>query len=199
MSLLDPTVRTTDEENLTLPHAEIIDAANRVTVWDDTSAQAATDVIIIISTAIRLAEEERKKTVKPFNDGVKHINNRFKKIMEPLDKALAEVKEKVLRFKQEQRKLAEDAARAAMEAARRCEPVPAPLAAPISVASTRGNFGSTHIKKTRKYKVTDINKVPADFIIRQVDHAKVTAAMNADILVDGIEYFEEESLVGRTS
>src|SRR5262249_35178220 len=67
----------------------------------------ATDLVKLIKVRAKEIEEERVSIVKPFNDGVKQINARFKAMLGPLEEAEADIKGKMLVFQKEEERKAE--------------------------------------------------------------------------------------------
>jgi len=180
-------------EKIELNVPVLLEKSNAVVIWDETSAAQASDMAKLVSEALKACEDERKNLVKPFNDGVKAINARFKKVTTPLDDCLAGLKSKILKFRLEQEK--ERLAQA--ERARAAEAMAeAPkVEAPISLVN-RGQFGTTSVRKTWAYKVTDITKV--DPALLMVDHSKVMGLIRDGAReIAGLEVYQEESVFVR--
>jgi predicted secreted protein len=95
---------------------ELCEAAVDVMILTRHDLSHATDMVKIIKTRSKEIEEERTKLVKPFNEGVKAINARFKAMTAPLEEAEASIKAKMLTFQKEEE-------RRAMEEAKRLEKV----------------------------------------------------------------------------
>lgn len=91
---------------------ELCEAADDVIIMTRSDLSTATDLVKIIKTRSKEIEDERTKLVKPFNDGVKAINARFKGMTAPLEEAETSVKGKMLAFqKDEERRAQEEASR----------------------------------------------------------------------------------------
>lgn len=180
-----------------------------ITVWDEESAAEATDLAKLVSTQIRMVEDERKAMVKPLNDHVKYINARFKKYSDPLGVVLAEVKNKILGFQKEQRAIAErqaEVARQEAEQLRReaeqahADGVPAidisePTPSQVTVVAgpVRGTFGTTSISKRWTWEVVDFALVPDQY--KAIASGPVTAAVRDGAReIPGIRIFEAEGL-----
>lgn len=169
------------------------EAAETITIWDEDSAAQGADIAKLISEAIKVAEDERKKIVKPFNDGVKAINARFKRITEPLDAALANIKGKLLTFRREQEAIRRQQAEEAMKAVQQGAPPVEALA--VNVVN-KGNFGTASTLKRWTYEVTDLSKVRLDLLC--VDHAKVMDLIRQGVREEnGIRIYQEESVTIR--
>lgn len=96
----------------------LVAEANQVAVFDDNSLAAATDLLGRIAGLRKAAEKERTTLVKPFNDGVKAINDRFRRgFSDPLGIAEDTVKKAILPYQVKRKQEAE--AKAKEEAAAR--------------------------------------------------------------------------------
>lgn len=199
---------------------QLCDAATGVVIIGTEDLSEATDLVKLIKTRYKEIEGERVQMVKPFNDGVKHINERFKKMLEPLESAESEIKKKMLTFQQEEariaeaarkeaeRKAAEEAERLAKEAAERspAEPVVTEVVAsvvpfvPPPPKTTYGQYGAvSSMRKIWAYEVTDIAALAAS----RPDLVTVDAGrINAEIRgkggeIPGLRIFEKETIAIR--
>lgn len=187
------TTRTKEELAVQASAPKLVAAANEISVWDEDSAAQAADIAKLLSEAIKIAEDERKKIVKPFNDGVKAINARFKKLTNPLNIALASLKGRLLDFRREQDALRRKQAEAAMVAADRSA---APVATAPILPVSKGQFGSVSTRKTWAYRVTDITKVRYELLT--VNHQMIMQLISDGVREEsGIEIYQEESVVVR--
>lgn len=92
---------------------ELIASAEDMAVMTAVDNSAATDVVVAMMKRFKEIEDERTKLVKPFNEGVKQINGRFKAMQAPLEQAIDGLKGKILRFKQKEEARAKAEAEAA--------------------------------------------------------------------------------------
>lgn len=209
-----------EQDTLVSTVSELVDAASGVVILSRSDLSEATDLVKVIKGRHREIEEERTRLVKPFNDGVKQINARFKSILQPLETAESDIKAKMLAFQQEEARAAEVARReaerlAAEEAARVAAefaaenldrpdlppPPPMPVAVtPEAPKSTYGAFGGVStVKKVWAFEVLDIAALAAarpDLVT--VDSAKVNAEIRGkggDI--PGLRVFEKETIAVR--
>lgn len=158
---------------------ELCDSAGDFIIMTRADLSAATDLVKTIKTRFRDVEDERKRLVKPFNDGVDAINARFKSMTVPLKDAEETLKTKMLAFQKEEERRAkeeqeriEKARREAEEKARkeaeesgngddirsmsRPEPVEAPPA-PVHKPTTYGQTGAVStVKKQWTFELVDI-------------------------------------------
>jgi hypothetical protein len=86
----------------------LCEAADNVIIMSRIDLSDATDLVKTIKVRTKEIEEERTKLVKPFNDGVKAINARFKAMTAPLEEAESAVKQKMLSFQKEEERRARE-------------------------------------------------------------------------------------------
>lgn len=191
MELLPVKSEVVEKIELNVP--VLLEKSNAVVIWDETSAAQASDMAKLVSEALKACEDERKNLVKPFNDGVKAINARFKKVTTPLDECLAGLKSKLLKFRMEQEK--ERLAQAERARAAEAKAEAPKVEAPISLVN-RGQFGTTSVRKTWAYKVTDITKVDPGLLMP--DHSKIMGLIRDGAReIAGLEIYQEESVFVR--
>ena len=89
------TISSEPETRLSGATVALVDEANSCVAFDDNSLAACIDLAGRIKAHSDHAERERKAMVKPFNDGVKAINDRFRRITEPLAIAQKMVKDNI--------------------------------------------------------------------------------------------------------
>lgn len=84
---MNTAVQIANEQQIVSTVSQLCDAAGGVVILSREDLSEATDLVKLIKTRARGIEDERTRLVKPFNDGVKRINARFKQMLEPLDSA----------------------------------------------------------------------------------------------------------------
>lgn len=89
---------------------ELCDAAENVMIMTRADLSHATDLVKAIKNRAKEIEDERTRLVKPFNEGVKAINSRFKAMTVPLMEAEESVKGRMLIFQKEEEKRAQEEA-----------------------------------------------------------------------------------------
>ena len=89
---------------------ELCESASDTVIMTRPDLSHATDLVKTIKSRFKEIEDERKRIVKPFNDGVDAINGRFKGMTGPLLEAEAALKGKMLAFQKEEEKRANDEA-----------------------------------------------------------------------------------------
>lgn len=194
---------------------DLCEAGSNVMIFSRADLSHATDIVKAIKTRTKEIEDERTRLVKPFNEGVKNINARFKAMTAPLSDAEAELKSKMLAFqKDEERRANEEAAR--LEALRQesiakqeeqaadptldrpiAEPLPV-TAEPIASQHRPTTYGQTGavstIKKQWAFELTDIQALAAarpDLV--QVDTVKINQEIRGKGgEIPGLRIFENE-------
>ena len=76
--------------------------AEVLVILNDGDVKSATNDLSIISGVKKAIEERRKEYTQPINDHLKTINNAFKTLTEPLDRADRTTRNKVLFYRQDQ-------------------------------------------------------------------------------------------------
>lgn len=221
---MDLTTTSETEGKLTTRSSELIAAASRAVIDSAEAMSKGADLTKFIKATHNKAEDERKILVKPFNDGVKAINARFKEITGPLKNAETEIKGKMLSYQQEQNRLAqieadrvkkEEEDKALEEAERLAEEgeedqaeevlTKAEEALPPAVekaAPSRGDYGGVaSVKKTWTYEVTDIKllaeKHPELVVEISSEINKLIRGKDGARDIPGLRIFEKESMAIR--
>lgn len=198
---------------------ELCELADDVLIMTRADLSATTDLVKVIKMRYKEIEEERTKLVKPFNEGVKAINARFKAMTAPLEEAEASVKGKMLTFqKEEERRAQEEAAR--LEKIRReaeemalkeqeeavatgaddirAMPIPIPIVDPIVSTHRPTTYGQTGavstVKRVWTFEVTDIKALAAArpdlVVINEVEVNREIRGKGGEIA--GLRIYEKE-------
>lgn len=221
LAILNDHQATETQKEIQFRHTvqELCEAGNSVVLMTRADLSHATDLVKIIKTRSKEIEEERTRLVKPFNDGVKAINARFKAMTSPLDEAETEVKNKMLLFQREEQKRAneevarqekirqESIARAHQQAEEEAanSPQDRPLVAPAMEvhapivsqhrATTYGQTGAVStVKKQWAFDLLDIQVLAAarpDLI--QVDTVKINQEIRGrGGVIPGLNIYEKD-------
>lgn len=179
--------------------------ANKDGLHDDDATAKAGEFAEQIKKAIKALEAGRKKEKDPFDAAAKVVHSLFKSINDELDssvKAIARMQTNYL-IKKEAEERAARKAIADAEAKRVADAEAAAIAAGASeeqldavieqaqhaenlqkqaqastadMSRVRGSYGgTTSLAKVRQFRVTDLSKVPTEFLM--IDQAKVKAAI----------------------
>lgn len=210
--------RTETEVKIQSQSEIAIQKANALVVDSEEKLTLATDILDFIKKKFKQADAERSAIVKPFNDGVKAINARFKTITEPLAKAESDLKSKMLQYQRElerQRREVEEAKRKEVEqyakdiaekqkaegdqagAAILINQLQKAMQEPIQIDKVRGSTGAVStIRKNWTYKVVDIKALAQarPELVVEIS-SEVRKLINAGARdVPGLEIYQEESL-----
>lgn len=208
-----------NEQQLTATVGQLCEAASATLILCREDLAEATDLVKLIKTRHREIEDERTNIVKPINDSVKRINERFKAITTPLLDAENGIKRKMLDFQQEEaRKAEEERKKAETEAAEAAAtlaaeaadmdraplppslvPTPAPLP-PEPPKTTYGAYGAVStMKKVWSWELLDIAALAAarpDLVM--VDAGKVAAEIRGrGGEIPGLRIFEKDTIAVR--
>ena len=197
--------------------SQLINNTGQVVIESPTDMETGAELDGHLASAIKKLEAERTGWVKPLNDQVKRINERFKPLKTALEGARATIQNKMLTYRREQqRKADEEAARIrnleeeALEAARKleaegetekaeevlAEAVEAPReVVPVQTGPTKSESGSTSSFITEwGFELLDISKVPTEYLM--VDEKKVLNRIKREELRDvpGLRIFSTERM-----
>jgi hypothetical protein len=193
-------------------------AAN-IVVKDDPSAQTATDFLVKVKTALKVAETARKNMTVGIVEAKKHIDEFFKKLTRPYLEAEDTVKAKLRNYHIEQERIRrEEEARIASEraereaaAAEKGEELPPEekiaefffsnlglTTAPEPMKTVRGMEGGTaSMKKVWKFEITDSALIPDEYWV--VDEKAIQHAINLGLRdIPGVRIYEDIQVAVRT-
>lgn len=179
-----------DQNDLMNKSANLIEQAGRVIIKTDEDLEKSGDVVRFLRAIFKKAEIQRKELTTPLLSTKKKIDADYKKITDPITKAIKQVESVMTVFMNERERLLqiesdkvikaqEDAALAEAEQVESTEGKDAADAV-IEQATTdialvnntpikttvRGDYGSTtSSQKIRKWRVTDIRKIPIMYLM----------------------------------
>jgi len=188
---------TTQQQALVDRARAIREEAVGMEVFDDQTRDYGVSFLGKIATAKKELEAQRTWFVKPLNDQVKVINDRFKEFTGPVLEADRIVRDKVSGYQVEQQRLATEAQKKALEEARQKteetgEVVPVVMPQePERVVRTES--GKAFTRMVWDFKVVDESKVPEQYKI--VDERRIRAAVQSGIRqIPGCEIYQRAEL-----
>lgn len=150
---------------------------------------------------IEAAEEERTKIVKPINDGVKNLNEFFRKLTAPAKEFVGAVKNDMLEY---QEKRAEAEREKAEKEAKKLEKKSPEAAADLrAAAEMRAAPPAVQGIETRKmwtFEIENEADIPREFLM--VDEQKLrkyAVAMKDTANVKGVRFFEKSIMAASAS
>ncbi len=189
--------------------SQIEQQANGLVISDEAGKGEAANLLGQIATARKNVEETRKSMVKPINDGLKSINSWFKNFSTPLETADKTLRDKILRYNQEQARIAreeqerlrklqeKEQKRLERQASKKgiAPPPPPPVIPAMNepAKTTRSDAGTVTSKKTWDFEIVDENKIPRMFL--QVNEKAIRAAVKSGVReIAGCRVFQREDL-----
>lgn len=188
---------TTHQQALVDQARAIKAEAEILEVFDDQTRDYTVGFLGKIATAKKGLEAQRQLFVKPLNDQVKTINEKFKEFTQPVLDADRIARDKVSAYQVEQQRLAAEAQRQAIEEARRkteetgeMAPVILPLE-PERVVRT--DTGKAYTRMVWDFRIIDPVKVPEQYKV--VDERRIRAAISSGLReISGCEIFQKAEL-----
>ncbi len=221
ISVEDQALLETTRERFTA----IIESAKNFVVADDNGLERATDMVKVIKGGKSNLEIRRKELVGPYNEQVKIINNTFKKVSESADgavKALGgqmtqyhlQVEARLRKEEEERRRLeatelksqeAELREKAALEGQdveaemekiqEREQGLKGPMTT-VPKSVSRGDYGSSSVRKTWTFTLKDITKVPVIYL--QLNETAVRSAISSGHRnIAGLEIYQQSTTIVR--
>lgn len=97
-----------DTTELTNRADDLISSVGRAVIDSPENENKGGDLLKMLKTIIKKAEDDRKAIVKPINDSVKLINVKYKEITNPVDQAIKDLTKKLTDYKLEQQRIARE-------------------------------------------------------------------------------------------
>lgn len=177
-----------------------LQAATELTIKTPEDMTKATDILSKIKTIGKMVKERKEAITKPLNEALTSARDLFKPIEQNHAEAERIIKGKMIDYQEVEEKrqaeaklkLAERVEKGTMKA----ETAVAKIEAMPEVAkTTTGKVGSVSFKTTKKYRVTDEDKVPREYMVPDI--GKITEAIKAGKVVPGAEMYEVKEVSAR--
>lgn len=182
--------------------------AHGLAIEDDADVVIASHSLQQIAGHRKELETQRQFFVGPLNEQVKRINDMWKSITAPLERADAEIRGKMIDYRKrqaeaaaaEKRRLDAEAAKAQQRENKRAAKAhvqPVQVVAPVPVvAPPPTTVGAVTARKVWKWRLVDRTKLPEKYLV--VDGE----ALGRDVRggareIPGVEIYEEETLAVR--
>lgn len=146
-----------------------IAAANELQINTLDDAEVGADLLRGLNEMAKRIEERRKEIVGPHNDYVSEVNARFKEATAPITNAIASLKKKEKAFMESE-----------------------------AMKSVRGEVGVVSLRASKPMvKVVNINDVPKEYLVLDVDKKAVIEAFNEGKDIPGIEVSVPTTVVAK--
>jgi hypothetical protein len=97
-----------DTTELTNRADDLISSVGRAVIDSPENENKGGDLLKMLKTIIKKANDERTSIVKPINDSVKMINQKYKGITDPVNQAVKDLTKKLTDYKLEQQRIARE-------------------------------------------------------------------------------------------
>lgn len=136
---------------------QALDQADRCLIKDQEDLSKAFDLLKLIKVKIKRSDDERKELVAGFNDGLKKINGKYKEnITSHLEKAKDLIEKKLEQYLNSETEI---------------------------ITKSFNEFGTTTIKEKYDFDVTDITKIPLEYL--KIDDKKIKKTINDIKFING--------------
>jgi len=197
-----PVTKTKAIANIEKEALGLVETAQALVIRADDDAHHASGLLGFIADAKKKLEKQRVFLVQPLNNHVKDINAAFKDWNIPLLEADCLIRRKMLEFHTlEQKRIEAERAEARVAEAQRIidgeEEAEEEMMLPDLPSKTvRSERGTTSVRKTWVYEVTDEAQVPREYLI--IDEGVITLAIRDGVReIPGIRIYQQESLTVR--
>jgi len=184
----------------------VLNRANELSVTNQQEFDEAANVLSDMKAVAKLVKADKEKLTKPLNEALKEARGRYKPLEDELKAADRIIKDKLADYQSEvQAEL--DAKEAELrEKMAKGEVTPEEAVGEMENQESIGTSvdtkrGSVQFKTVRKVRVTDVTKIPANYLNDERVLAAVLTAVRQDALNDvaiaGVEVYEDKQVATR--
>jgi len=195
---LDPAVGLLKEEAIRLK-----DFAEKRIIASDADLKPAVDDLSLIANVKKALATKKAEWLKPIKSHIDAVSAVFEEITTPLGQADIINRKKVLDYRAEQQRIADEAEainRAKLELAQREAKLNdgvitvdlTPIEVPAPIAKVRTDAGLAGTMKVTKWELIDFKAVPDEY--KTLDSARITKVVKAGGSIPGIKVWEEATL-----
>jgi len=153
----------------------------------------AGDMLKEIKMKATKLEDKRKEYTKPLLDQKKLIDTDFKKLIDPLNDFIKQVKEKMVLFQIEEQKrldkVQEEIDKKALETGKS----EVEVEVVNDIKTQRGDVATTTVKKVWNFEIEDAKKIPREFL--KVDETLIRSAVRDGARkIEGVYIFEDRQI-----
>lgn len=183
-------------------------AAEVIVIKTDEQMLEAAEVRKKIKVVGKMIKEKKEAITKPINEALRNIRELFKPLEEGYEQAEGMIADKMLTYQRvvdEVRRKAEIEAQRKLEEAQKAldegkitekqvEKIEAKVEAKLEKApEVITKSEDFHTRTIKKFKIVDENLIPREYL--DISETKIRKAMMAGVVVAGVEYYEEKTLV----
>lgn len=165
------------------------------------------DILKDVKSKYNAIEDERKKMTRPLDEAKKRIMDFFRAPLERLATVENGIKRALLSYQQEQERIRQEQERKLREKAAKAEEKGKTekaddlkmQAAAVSQMDTAPKVAGLATKTIWKFRVTDINSVPREYMaINEKMVQQVATATKGKLAIPGIEFYSEDTIAAST-
>lgn len=185
---------------------KVLNRANELSVTNQEEFEDAANILSDMKAVMKEAEADRKTITAPLNEALKNVNGRYKPLKDMLTEAEGIIKKKLATYQSEiQAKLDEEEAELRKQMAAG-EVTPEEAVSEMENKESIGSSfdtkrGSVQFKKVRKVRVTNVAKVPANYLNDPKVLEAITSVVRQDALdgvkIAGVEVYEDKVVATR--
>jgi hypothetical protein len=167
----------------------------KIDIVDVQSLQQATSTLSWLNTQLDNLTAEKEKVTKPLNEALKAERNRFKPAETILSNAIDTLRQNISMYVTAQQRIATEQEQKILADKRTSTDTKINKLATIENTATdkvTTEQGSISFITVKKYRVTDIAKIPLHFL--QVNDDLIKQALKENSPIAGIEYYTEQSI-----
>jgi len=194
---MNQAIETYIPESIKVLISEAVQNAKVLKITTAEECNLANQYIIHIKDLRKQIEAKRVEITKPLNDGLRKINAFFKTALQPLDEADRILADKILAFKKaEEERIAKQQKELEKQVKKEEKKLSKELGQRIVLPTPQVQSTlEVSTRKVRRWRVLDENKIPDEYWV--LDTEKINKAVNAGLVIPGLEIYETEVLIRR--
>lgn len=184
-----------------------VSAAELVKVTTDEEMLQAGELRKKIKTVGKMLSDKRLAITRPINESLKEIRDMFKPLEEDNERAETIVSNKMLAYQKQQddkrKKIEAEALEKTKQAEKdlakgvitekKAEQIIQKAEVKLDSATVVKHSNDFHTRTVKKFRIVDVKCIPRDLMIP--DEVAIRKQMMAGLVVEGVEYYEENTLV----
>lgn len=171
--------------------------ANALAVTNQEEYEKAIDLVARMKAFSKSVKERKEAITKPLNEALRNVRSMFQPVEDELENAEAEIKGKLLEYKREQDRIAQEKAEKIADRVERGTMTLATGEKRIEEVQqqspgthTKTAVGQIQIRRVRKVQITDEMAIPRKYLVPDLGAIRRDAL--AGIEIPGVETYDEE-------